>query len=125
MQNSRNKTVAPLKYDKVVKLGPYVNDVQGFYPYVEELKEQIFKFKQEDINKAKTIFQSIKNTYKGTKHKRSPNSNVTMVSIHVRLTDFAHHLNVLFNMTFISNKFLSQAMEYYHRKYNVSCPSSI
>ena len=108
-----------LKYDKYVGLGPYVNDVKGFYPYVEELKNSIFRFKKEDTEAALAIFQSIKNTYRASK-KVSLTANITMVSIHVRLTDFAHHLKVLFNMTFISNKFLSEAMEYYTFKYEVS-----
>ena len=125
LRKSRNQTLEPLKYNKVVKLAAYVNDVQGFYPYVDELKKHIFKFKQEDLRVAKSIFQSIKNKYRGTKHNLLPNSNVTMVSIHVRLTDFKRHLHELFNMPFITNRFLTKAMEYYHTKYNVSYSSLI
>ena len=108
-----------LKYDKYVGLGPYVNDVKGFSPYVEELRNSIFLFKKEDTKTANAIFQSIKNTYRATK-KLPLTTNITMVSIHVRLTDFAYHLRVLFNMTFISNEFLTAAMRYYTDKYKVS-----
>ena len=108
-----------LKYDKYVGLGPYINDVKGYSPYVEELKDSIFLFKKEDTKTATAIFQSIKNTYRATK-KLPLTTNITMVSIHVRLTDFAYHLRVLFNMTFVSNKFLTDAMGYYADKYEVS-----
>ena len=108
-----------LKYDKYVGLGPYINDVKGFSPYAEELRNSIFLFKKEDTKTANAIFQSIKNTYRATK-KLPLTTNITMVSIHVRLTDFAYHLRVLFNMTFISNEFLTDAMGYYTDKYEVS-----
>ena len=108
-----------LQYGKYVGLGPYVDDVKGFSPYAEELRNSIFLFKKEDTKTANAIFQSIKNTYRATK-KLPLTTNITMVSIHVRLTDFAYHLRVLFNMTFISNKFLTDAMGYYADKYEVS-----
>ena len=103
--------------DSYIKLGPYTVDVQGFYPYLNELKS-IFKFKEDDLKTAKTIVQSISNTYKATK-RLSMEDEVTMVSIHVRLTDFKDHLKSLWNMEFISNEFLTKAMTYYTNKYKV------
>ena len=103
--------------DSYIKLGPYTVDVQGFYPYINELKS-IFKFKEDDLKTAKTIVQSISNTYKATK-RLSMEDEVTMVSIHVRLTDFKDHLKSLWNMEFISNEFLTKAMTYYTNKYKV------
>ena len=108
-----------LKYGQYVRLGPYVNDVKGYYQYVEELKNSMFRFRKEDHETANAIFQRIKNSYRYNK-KLSLNVNITMVSMHVRLTDFAYHLKVLFDMTVISNKFLMEAMEYYTNKYEVS-----
>ena len=35
-----------LKYNKYLKLNTYVVDVKGFYPYINELRENIFKFKE-------------------------------------------------------------------------------
>ena len=103
-----------------VKLGPYTTDIQGFFPYAEELKNSVFKFKTDDMRTAKTIFQSVKNTYRATnKHKIV--GDITMISMHIRLTDFKHHLAVLFNMTYISNEFLTQAMTYCTTKYQVRC----
>ena len=103
--------------DSYIKLGPYTVDVQGFFPYINELKS-IFKFKEDDLKTAKTIIQSVTNTYKATK-RLSMEEEVTMVSIHVRLTDFKNHLKSLWNMEFISNEFLTKAMTYYTNKYKV------
>ena len=47
-------------------------------------------------------------------------SMMKMVSIHVRLTDFEYHLKVLYNMTVVSNEFLTKAMTYFVNKYGVS-----
>ena len=117
LARSRNE-LEKYKNGTYVKLGPYTTDVQGFYPYAKELKSNIFKFKEEDMKTAHTIFQSVKNTYRAT-NKHSVVGNVTMVSIHVRLTDFAYHLKVLYNQTYISNTFLTEAMTYYTKKYQV------
>ena len=104
--------------DSYVKLGAYVTDVQGFLPYIDELRSSVFRFKNDDMKTANTIFQSVINTYRGTK-RLSKDDTITMISIHVRLTDFKHHLKVLWNMSFISNSFLTKAMDYYTKKYQV------
>ena len=67
---------------------------------------------------AKTIVRSAKNTYRATK-KHKVVGDITMISMHIRLTDFQPHLAMLFNMTFISNDFLTQAMTYCKNKYQV------
>ena len=111
------ETLEQYTTDSYIKLGAYTVDVQGFFPYLNELKS-IFKFKEEDLKTAKTIIQSVSNTYKATK-RLSMEDEVTMVSIHVRLTDFKNHLKSLWNMEFISNEFLTKAMTYYTNKYKV------
>ena len=103
-----------------VKLEPYTNDVQGYYPYIEELKKSVFIFKKEDMKSARTIFATIKNTYSAIRRNSTSFDGVTMVSIHIRLTDFAYHLKVLYNMTFISNEFLTKAMTYCTKRYKVN-----
>ena len=117
--NNNRQRLESLKYGKYVGLWPHVNDVKGFYPYIGELKKSVFIFKKEDAKTAKQIFHITKNTYRTTK-KLSLTTNITMVSIHIRLTDFAYHLKSMFNMTFVSNEFLTKAMEYYTNKYAVS-----
>ena len=51
--------------------------------------------------------------------------NVTMISIHIRLTDYESHLKHYYNMTTISKDYLMSAMEYFHQKYNVSIQSFV
>ena len=103
-----------------VKLDAYTNDVQGYYPYIEELKKSVFIFKKEDMTAAKAIFNTIKNTYSAIRTNSTSFDDVTMVSIHIRLTDFAYHLKVLYNMTFISNEFLTKAMTHCTKQYKVN-----
>ena len=103
-----------------VKLEEYTDDVQGYYPYIEELKKSVFIFKKEDMKSARTIFATIKNTYSAIRRNSTSFDGVTMVSIHIRLTDFAYHLKVLYNMAFISNEFLTKAMTYYTKRYKVN-----
>ena len=113
------KNLEGYKTDNYVKLGAYTTDVQGFFPYANELKKSVFKFRDEDLKTAKTIMQSVNNTFRATKRLKI-DDEVTMVSIHVRLTDFKHHLKVLFDMEYVSNEFLTKAMRYFTNKYKVS-----
>ena len=111
-----------LKYDKYVKLEPYINDVKGYFPYVEDLRNSIFLLKKEATKTANAIFQSIKNTYRATK-KLPLTTNITMVLIHVRLTDFPGHLKKKLNMAlsdYMANSFLTDAMRYFTNRYEVS-----
>jgi hypothetical protein len=117
LHNSRSQ-LENLTTNSYVKLETYTIDIQGFFPYVDELKNDVFKFKPEDMKTARTILQSVKNAYRGTK-KPEIVGDITMISMHIRLTDFKHHLAVLFNMTYISNEFLTQAMTHCTTKYQV------
>ena len=46
--------------------------------------------------------------------------NVTFVSVHVRRTDYAHHLSVLYNMTFVEDKYFNQTIELCRKRYKVN-----
>ena len=70
------------------------------------------------MKSANLIFSTMKNTYTATR-KHNISGDITMVSIHVRLTDFKHHLKILFNMEFTPNSFFTAAMSYYAKKYKV------
>ena len=102
-----------------VKLEPYTNDLQGYLQYVQELKTYIFKFKPEDMKTAKTIFRDLKNTYRSTK-KRKIVGDITMTSIHVRLTDYKRHLKVMYGIEYNATAFLTKAMTYCVKKYKVT-----
>ena len=107
-----------------MKLKGNINDVKGFYPYVEELRNSIFLFKKRDTKTAYALFQSIKNTYRATK-KLPLATNITMVSIHVRLTDYPRHMKkrgheAMTWHNYMANSFLTEAMRYFTNKYDVS-----
>ena len=87
----------------------------------------MFLFKKRDTKIANALFQSIKNTYRATK-KLPLTTNITMVSIHVRLTDYPRHMkkhgseamkNRALN-EYMANSFLTDAMRYFTNKYEVS-----
>ena len=117
LASSRNM-LESYKKNKFVHLEWYANDVEGFFPYIQELKHSIFKFRDEDMKIAKAIFQTMGNTFRATK-RPSLRGKITMISIHIRLTDYSEHLKVLYHMEVISNAFLTKAMTYCTRKYQV------
>jgi hypothetical protein len=47
-------------------------------------------------------------------------SDVTFISIHVRRTDYAHHMSVLWNMSYVNTSYFHDAIKYYKSNYNVS-----
>ena len=97
--------------DAYVNLQPYTSDVQGFFPYIEELRTSVFRFEEDDMRTATNIIQGLMYTY------ISNNDNITMISMHVRLADFDYHLKELWNMTFISDSILTKTMDYYKKKF--------
>ena len=117
MSDSRNMLI-DYQFGTYIKLDPYVNDVQGFLPYIKELKS-IFKFKAKELEMGKKIVQVIENTYKDLKRNESM-GDVTIVSIHVRLTDYKRHLKQLFDLELIPAKWFTTAMKYFNSKYQVN-----
>ena len=105
--NHRNE-LKKLQNNTYIKLPVYVLDIKGFYPYVNELVNNVLKFKNIHIHRATTIINRL-----------NPKLNNVMVSIHIRLTDFAKHLKKLWNMTYASDEYFERAMQYFHSKYEV------
>ena len=83
-------------------------DVEGFYPFVNDLVRDIFIFKRNYIETAKVIFDSM-----------NPQNSHTMVSIHVRLTDMDFHLQANWNLKNEPELYLEKAMVYFQDKYEV------
>ena len=46
--------------------------------------------------------------------------NVTLVSMHIRLTDYKKHLEQYYNMSTASEEYLNSAIDYMNQKYDVS-----
>jgi len=80
-------------------------DVKGFYPYIQELTNDILIFKPEHLQAATKILNEL-----------NPNQNI-MISIHVRLTDIERHLKKLFNVEYTPDDYFKRAMAYFHKKY--------
>ena len=80
--------------------------------------KRIFKFKKYDLEMANKMVESIRNAYKALKRKERMD-DVTVVTIHVRLTDYKRHLKLLFNLEPIKSTWFSTAMQYFCDKYKV------
>ena len=90
-------------------LDEFVMDVNGFYPYVDELVRNVFKFKRRYVEKSKEIFNRI-----------NVNNKHTMVSIHIRLTDMDRHLRENWSIRNEPDRYLENAMNYFHETYKAS-----
>ena len=97
--------------------------MKGFYPYVQELKNYVLRFKSINLENAQKQILSMfsgeqknvpllprdsynhKNVSYNKKYKK-------LVSIHVRLGDYEHHLRKLFNLPIIESNYFTRAMKY-------------
>ena len=104
----RREEMENFQFNTYIKLPVYVMDIKGFYPYIDELVNNVLKIRDVHMEKAKEIMNRIK-----------PHSMEVMVSIHIRLTDFAKHLKKLWNMKFASDEYFANAMKYFRNKYKV------
>ena len=111
------------RFNKHIKFFPYLNDVKGFYPYVDELKKSIFKFKKTHIHSAEShlwkVFDSHKTIKANFKNLKQLKKNHTLVSIHVRLGDYEEHLKKVFGLPVVSNDYFTKAMTFMYKKYPV------
>ena len=51
--------------------------------------------------------------------KSSETEEITFVSVHGRRTDFANHLSVLYNFTFVEDEYFFRAIERYRKTFKV------
>ena len=84
-------------------------DLEGFYPFVNELVRDVFKFKRKYIEAAELILEKV-----------NPNNLHNMVSIHLRLTDMDLHLQENWNLENKPEEYLRKAMRYLNDKYQVT-----
>ena len=98
-----------MKYNEYILLDEFVMDLEGFYPFVNELVRDVFKFKRNYIEPAEVILQKI-----------NPNNLYTMVSIHLRLTDMDVHLQENWNLENKPEEYLRKAMRYFNDHYQVT-----
>ena len=97
-----------LKTGHYIKVSKWINDLSGYYPHIKTLKRKIFKFKTHDAWHANKIISKL-----------NPR-NHTMVSIHVRLTDYMSHLKKLYHQKiYVPKNYFKNAMDYFVEKYKV------
>ena len=110
-----HKKIKNLKNNHYIKIPFYTIDIKTFYPYLDDLRTNIFKFKSDVVTKSQIILDKIK-----TKFMYSAKvENVTAISIHVRLTDYEKHLSFNYNMSTVSTEYLGNAMVYMEQMYPV------
>ena len=89
-----------------IKLHHYVEDIKGFYPYIDELVSDVFKFKEEDTKEATRRYKALRPELK------------TMVSVHIRLTDYIE-LASYFPSDSSQQSYFKRALSYFHNRYKV------
>ena len=98
-----------MKTGNYIKVSKWINDIKGFFPHIRTLRNKILRFRKQDVWNAKKIMSNL-----------NP-QNYTMVSIHVRLTDYKPHLQKLYHFKqYIETNYFRNAMEYFTTKYKVS-----
>ena len=100
---------ARLKYiqnNTYIKIHHYVEDIKGFYPYIDELVSDVFKFKEEDKKEARRRYKALRPELK------------TMVSVHIRLTDYKEVASY-FPSDSSQQSYFKRALSYFHHKYTV------
>ena len=91
-----------------IRISKWSNDLKGYHSYIPKLKKEYFRFHTRAINDALGIFSTT-----------NP-QNHTMVSMHIRLDDYAAHRNKVFKIPdYVTKEYLRNAMEYFHVKYKV------
>ena len=97
-----------MKHGKYIKVSKWINDIKGFFPHIKSLRSKIFRFRKWDVWNARKIMSNL-----------NP-QNCTMVSIHVRLTDYKEHLHKLYHFKkYIPTDYFKNSMEYFATKYKV------
>ena len=95
-----------------------MQDVQGFLPYANDLKTNIFKFHKKFRAVSRRLYKMMIERANTDITDRKV-QNFTTVSIHIRLTDFENHLKGWWNITNAQPEYFSSAMQYFTEKYQV------
>ena len=112
-------------FNQYLKFYRYLNDVKGFYPYIDELKKYVFQLKKTHVKSAKNsllyMFKSksyglISASYQSIQQLKT---KYTLVSIHVRLGDYEKHLKNKFGLPIIADAYFTRAMKFILEKYPV------
>ena len=98
---NRSEFLSVYKYSWFIKLEPYVCDVNGFLPYLDELRNTYFRFQTKVIKEAKNILRHLQ---------QNRSKSTIFISIHIRMTDIEYHLSKLFGLSMASKEYFTRAM---------------
>ena len=102
-------------------MGLYPNSISIFKKYLDELRS-ILRPKEEFSAAAQRRLRQLSKRHFG--NSTFP-PEVTFVSIHVRRSDYANHLSVLYNLTYVDDDYFKKATQYFRDKYKVSFVSLV
>jgi hypothetical protein len=96
-------------------VGLYPNAISAFKKYLDELRS-IFRPKEEFSLKAQRRLSRLSKRHF---ENATVYPEVTFVSIHVRRSDYANHLSILYNLSYVSDDYFKKATQYFREKYQV------
>ena len=87
-----------------------LNDLRGFSPYVNELKNHVFRFKRGYITDAQRRLGNVLSV--DTSNSDHNGTARTIVSIHLRLGDYGNHLKRRFGLPVVPDNYFTRAMQF-------------
>ncbi|KAL7639078.1 UNVERIFIED_CONTAM: hypothetical protein RMT77_010612 [Armadillidium vulgare] len=90
----------------------YPFEMKLFHSIREDIVKE-FKFSEQIEKKVEKFYSSIKNT----KRRKFNKEHYTFVGIHIRMTDFKHHMQIVFGGGVPSDNYVANAIKYIKRKY--------
>ena len=108
LMHNRMELLNKYKYSWLIKIEPYVCDIKGFFPYLDNLRKTYFRFQPKVLRHAKKLMKKVM---------RRCDENRIIVSVHVRMTDIEYHLKKLFGLSMSAPEYFTRAM--LHMKRNL------
>jgi hypothetical protein len=99
----------------LMDVGEYPNEIFQYKEYLPQLRN-IFKPKQNFRDIAQAKLKQISAKHFG----KIPEPKVTFVSVHVRRSDYANHLSVLYNLSYVEEDYFNQAFHHFRSYHQVS-----
>ena len=111
---SSNTTWQKVNRGRFLDLGPYINDVYAFAPYLPHLR-RVFAFKEGHMAYARERLGMAVTQARGALNLKA-SQPVTVVSIHVRRQDYARHMDVLYKEGLASRDYFVRAINYFRHR---------
>jgi len=110
-----DKTWERHKCGSLIDVGMYPNSLSNYKKYLTDLRE-IYKPKDEFL---KTANWRLRRLAKRRFNSSVSFADITFVGIHVRRSDYAHHLSILYNLAYVDDNYFAKATHYFREKYKV------